>query len=145
MSKKNSILIHVNWHKSPLWRWYRLSSIQSYACVFQSLLVAVFQKANKPIELLSSEEAACVYYPTHLLIQFLTFKKLCWLVRSNISKKPMASLKKAVVRLRNLLMKHSDCFSVHKPTVKDKHTYTPCLWWALIILDGHVRVGQKWL
>uniref|UniRef100_A0A0E9QJR8 Uncharacterized protein n=1 Tax=Anguilla anguilla TaxID=7936 RepID=A0A0E9QJR8_ANGAN len=28
--------------------------------------------------------------------------KLCWLVRSNISRKPMASLKKAVVRLRNL-------------------------------------------
>lgn len=38
----------------------------------------------------------------HILIQFLTLRKLCWLVRSNISRKPMASLKKAVVRLRNL-------------------------------------------
>lgn len=38
----------------------------------------------------------------HVLIQFLTLRKLCWLVRSNISRKPMASLKKAVVRLRNL-------------------------------------------
>lgn len=38
----------------------------------------------------------------HVLIQFLTLRKLCWLVKSNISRKPMASLKKAVVRLRNL-------------------------------------------
>lgn len=38
----------------------------------------------------------------HVLIQFLTLRKLCWLVKSNISRKPMASLKNAVVRLRNL-------------------------------------------
>lgn len=38
----------------------------------------------------------------HILIQFLTLSKLCWLVRSNINRKPIASLKKAVVRLRNL-------------------------------------------
>lgn len=36
------------------------------------------------------------------LIQFRTLRKLCWLVRSNISRNPMASLKNAVVRLRNL-------------------------------------------
>lgn len=38
----------------------------------------------------------------NILIQFLTLKKLCWFVRSNINRKPMASRKKAVVRLRNL-------------------------------------------
>lgn len=38
----------------------------------------------------------------HWLIQLRTLRKLCWLVRSNISRKPIASLKKAVVRLLNL-------------------------------------------
>ncbi|PWA16007.1 hypothetical protein CCH79_00017749, partial [Gambusia affinis] len=37
-----------------------------------------------------------------------TLRKLCWLVRSNISRKPMASLKNAVVRLRNLQHKMTD-------------------------------------
>lgn len=41
------------------------------------------------------------------LIQFLTLRKLCWLVRSNISRKPIASLKNAVVRLRNLKPKRT--------------------------------------
>lgn len=49
----------------------------------------------------------------HLLIQFLTLRKLCWLVRSNISRKPMASLKKAVVRLRNLEAGGDNCDSRH--------------------------------
>lgn len=38
----------------------------------------------------------------NILIQFLTLRKLCWLVKSNINRNPMASRKKAVVRLRNL-------------------------------------------
>lgn len=37
-----------------------------------------------------------------LLIQFLTLRKLCSLVRSNRRRKPIASRKKAVVKLRNL-------------------------------------------
>lgn len=45
----------------------------------------------------------------HVLIQFLTLRKLCWLVRSNISRKPMASLKNAVVRLRNLKTDGVNC------------------------------------
>lgn len=37
-----------------------------------------------------------------ILIQFLTLRKLCSFVRSNRRRKPIASLKKAVVKLRNL-------------------------------------------
>lgn len=37
-----------------------------------------------------------------VLIQFLTLRKLCSFVRSNSRRKPMASLKNAVVKLRNL-------------------------------------------
>lgn len=38
----------------------------------------------------------------NVLIQFLTLRKLCSFVRSNSNRKPIASLKKAVVRLLNL-------------------------------------------
>jgi hypothetical protein len=38
----------------------------------------------------------------HVLIQFRTLRKLCSFVRSNRSRKPIASLKNAVVKLRNL-------------------------------------------
>lgn len=50
------------------------------------------------------------------LIQFRTLRKLCSLVRSNKSRKPMASLKNAVVKLRNLIILRrktrllGDCF-----------------------------------
>lgn len=37
-----------------------------------------------------------------ILIQFLTLRKLCSFVRSKSRRNPMASLKKAVVKLRNL-------------------------------------------
>lgn len=38
----------------------------------------------------------------NILIQFLTLRKLCSFVRSNRRRKPIASLKNAVVRLLNL-------------------------------------------
>ena len=56
----------------------------------------------------------------NVLIQFLTLRKLCWLVRSNISRNPMASLKNAVVRLRNLEHTGKNDFSM-------KHESDPLL------------------
>lgn len=104
VSKEKPIPSHSGWttHEPPLWRWHR----QLETCDFFWFHLV---RPKKHIEPLGPQRGQQKLF-SPLTHQFLTFKKLCWLVRSNINKNPMASLKNAVVRLRNLPRKHSGQF-----------------------------------
>lgn len=64
----------------------------THLCLAATVYDLTINHSQKP-------ETALVW---NILIQFLTLRKLCSFVRSNSRRKPIASLKKAVVRLLNL-------------------------------------------
>lgn len=57
----------------------------------------------------------------NILIQFLTLRKLCSFVRSNRRRKPIASLKNAVVKLLNLNTARVKSTDEHKISSVRKH------------------------